>query len=64
MVILWQKIVCSINSKTLTILTEKLFLVTGLGPRRVTADGYTIVLKIQMDICKDGRRVKIGPFEV
>ena len=32
-------------------------LVTGLGPGRASVDGYIAVLKIQMEICKDGRRV-------
>ena len=29
---------------------------------RVSTDGYIIVFKIQMEICKDGRRVKVGSF--
>ena len=51
-----------INSRTLTILAKRLILVNGLGPGRASADGYIAVLKIQMEICKNGRKVKIGSF--
>ena len=33
-----------------------------LGLGRVFADGYITVLKIQMEVHKDGRREKIGSF--
>ena len=46
MVVLLTKIFSNINSKTLTILTKKLILVTGLGPGHVSADGYITVLKV------------------
>ena len=41
------------------ILAKRLILVTGLGPGRAT-DGYITILKIEMQICEDGRRSKIG----
>ena len=39
-----------------------LILVTGLGPGGTSTDGYITVLKIQREICKDGRREKIRSF--
>ena len=33
-----------------------------MGAESVSADGYITVLKIQMEICKDGRSVKIVSF--
>ena len=51
MVVLLTEIIGNIN------LTS--FLVTGLSPRGVSADGYITVLKIQMEIWKDGRQVNI-----
>ena len=59
MVLILTKIVSNINSKTLTILEKRLILVTGLGPGRASTNGYITVLNVQMEICKDGRRVKI-----
>ena len=62
--------VSSINLKTLTILTKNLILDARLGPGRTSADGYTTVLKVQTEISKDGRQVKMNyfnqlfPFEV
>ena len=41
------------------ILTKRLILVAWLGPGRVFADGSIAVLQMQMEICKDGRRLKI-----
>ena len=41
---------------------NELDLVAWLGPGSVSADGYITVLKVQMDICKGGRRIKIGSF--
>ena len=32
-------------------------------PGRVFADGYIVVLKIQMGICKHGAQVKVGTFK-
>ena len=62
--VLLTNIVNNINLKTLTILAKSLILVAYLGLRRVSVDGYITVLKIQMEICKDGRRVKIGSFQL
>ena len=56
MIVLLPKIVSNINLKTLTILTKALILVAWLGSGRVFADGYITVLKIQMQVSKDGRR--------
>ena len=55
-------VVININFKTLTILAKRLILVAWLGPGRTSADGYITVLKIQMELCKDGRGVKTGSF--
>ena len=62
MVAILTKIGSNINSKTLTILAKSLILVTGLRTGHASTVGYISVLKIQMKICKDGRRVKIGSF--
>ena len=62
MMVLLTKIVSNINLKTLTILAKRLILVAWLGPGCAFTDGYIIFLNIQMEICKDGRRVKIGSF--
>ena len=61
-IVLLAKTVSNINLKTLTILAKRLILVTWLGPGNDSADGYNTVLKIQMDIRKDGRQVAIGSF--
>ena len=47
MVVLLTKIFSNINSKTLTILTKKLILVTGLGPGHVFVDGTLQFLKFK-----------------
>ena len=39
-----------------------IILVAWLAPGRVFADGYITVFEIQMEICKDGIRVKVGSF--
>ena len=59
MMVLLTKIVSNINLKALTILAEIGCLT---GPGYVSADGYITDLKIQMEICKYGRQVKIGSF--
>ena len=61
-IVLLAKTVSNINLKTLTILTKRLILVAWLGPGHDSADGYNTVLKIQMEIRKDGRQVTIGSF--
>ena len=61
-VVILTKIVSNIDSKTLNVLVKMLILVTGLGPGGTSTDGYITVLKIQIEICKDGRRVKIRSF--
>ena len=33
-----------------------------MGPGGASTDGYITVFKFQMEICKDGRRVKRGTF--
>ena len=63
MMVLLPKEVSSINLKTETIIAKSLILVASLRSGRVFADGYIIVLKIQMEICKDGRRMKIRKYE-
>ena len=50
MIVLLTKIVSNTNLKTLSILAKSLILVTWVGPRRVSADGYITVLKIQMEM--------------
>ena len=60
--VLLTNIVININLKTLTILAKRLMLVACLGPVCVSVDGDITVLKIQMEICKDGRRVNIELF--
>ena len=40
-----------------TAITKRLILVTSLGPGRVFANEHIAVLKIQLEVCKDGRRV-------
>ena len=62
MMVLWTKIVSNINLKTLTILAKRLILLDLLGPERVSAEGYITLLKMQMKICKDRRRVTTGSF--
>ena len=62
MMVLLTKIVSNINLKTSTRPARKLILLAWLGPGRFSADGYITVLKIQMDVCKDGRGEKIGSF--
>ena len=54
MMVLLTKITGNINLKTLTILAKR-HLGCLTGPRRIYADEYITVLKIQMEICKDGR---------
>ena len=49
MMILFIKIVSNVNSR------KKVNLSYLTGPRRVSADGYSSVLKIQMEISKYGR---------
>ena len=61
-IVLLAKTVSNINLKTLTILAKRLILVTWLGPGNDSAGGYNTVLKIQMEIRKDGRQVAIGSF--
>ena len=39
-----------------------IILVAWVVPRRVFADEFITVLEIQMEICKNGGRVKIGSF--
>ena len=46
-------------SITLTILANRLILNASLGPRRASEDAYIAVLKIQTNICKGERQVKI-----
>ena len=41
------------------IILKKVNLSCLIGPGRVSADGYITVLKFQIEICKDGRGVKI-----
>ena len=53
------KIVSNINIKNLTIFAKR-YLGCLTGPGRVSADEYITVLKIQMEIFKDRRQVKIG----
>ena len=62
MTILLTKIVSKVNLKTLTILAKRLNLDAWLGPGRAPADGYMTVLKVQTEICQDGRRVKMESF--
>ena len=52
-----------INLKTSTILAKRLILVAWLGPERVSTDGKITVLKIQTEICKNGRWVKMESFK-
>ena len=59
MMILLTKIVSNVNLTTSTILAKRLKLDAWLGPRCVSADLYIRVLKIQMNILKDGRQVKM-----
>ena len=54
--VLLTKIVNNINLKTLFILAKRLIWITWLSTRRVSADGYITVLKIQMKTCKNGKR--------
>ena len=63
MMVLLTKEVSNINLKTETIIAKSLILVVSLSSGRVFTDGYIIVLKIQMEICKDGRRMKIRKSE-
>ena len=60
--VLLANIVNKINLKTLTILVKRLILVACLGQGRVSVGGDNTGLKSQMEICKHGRRVKIGSF--
>ena len=62
MMVLLTKIVSSVNLKTLAILPKSLNLIVWLDPGHVSADGYITILKNQMEICKDGRWIKIGSF--
>ena len=59
----FNKEVSNINLKNETIIANSLILVASLTSGRVFADGYIIVLKIQMELCKDGRRMKIRKYE-
>ena len=60
--VVFTKIVSIVNLKALSMLPKRLILIAWLGPRCVSADGYITVIKIHMEICKDGGRVKIGSF--
>ena len=52
MVVVLTKIVSKIDLKTLTIIAKRLILVTGMGPRGASTDGYITVLKIPIEIVK------------
>ena len=62
MMVLLTKIVSKVNLKMSTILAKRLILDTWPGPGRASADGYITVLKVQTEICQDGRRVKMESF--
>ena len=50
------------NENEWTVLAKNLILVAWLGLGRFSVDGYITVLKIQMEICRDGGGLKIGSF--
>ena len=60
--VLLAKRVSKVNLKTLTILAKRLILDAWLGPGQAFANGYITVLKVQTEICKDGRWVKMESF--
>ena len=62
MIVLYTKIVSNISLKILTILAKRLILVAWLDPGHVSADGYITVLKIEMEISKNGGQVKVVSF--
>ena len=53
----------NINLKMLTILTKRLILDAYLGSVRGSVDWYITVLKIKMNICIDGRQVKMESLQ-
>ena len=61
-VVLLTKTVSKINLETLTILAKRLILDGWLGPGRTSADCYITAIKIQMQLCIDGRQVKTESF--
>ena len=62
MMVLSTKVVRNINLKTLTTLAKRLILVAWLSPGRVFVDGHTTVPKIETEICKDGKWLKMESF--
>ena len=62
MMVLSTKVVRNINLKTLTTLAKRLILVAWLSPGLVFVDGHTTVPKIETEICKDGKWLKMESF--
>ena len=60
--VLSTKIVSNLSLKTLTVLAKRLILDAWLGPGQASANRYITALKIQMNICIDGRQVKMESF--
>ena len=60
----FTRVVSNVNLKMfiLTILAKGLVLGARMCRGRVSADENITVLKIQTEICKDGRRVKMDSF--
>ena len=53
----------NINLKMLSILTKRLILDAYLGSVHGSVDWYITVLKIKMNICIDGRQVKMESLQ-
>ena len=62
--VIFTRVVSNVNLKMfiLPILAKGLVLGARMCRGRVSADGNITVLKIQTEICKDGRRVKMDSF--
>ena len=59
---LFTIIVSNLNLKTLTALPKRSILEAWLGTECTFAHGDNTVLKIQTEICKDERQVKMESF--
>ena len=60
--VIFVKIVSNVNFD-FNYSRKEVNLVAWVGPERASADGYIIVLNIQMEISKDEREVKISKDE-